>query len=77
MSQNDLWGEIIDYDNLHRSFMATKERYTIESAEFEKDLEGNLIELQNRLIWNEYKFEDEPFLAELVRQAVSQILGED
>jgi hypothetical protein len=54
--------------------MAIKKRYTIESAEFEKDLEGNLLELQNRLVWNEYRSDDEPFLTELVHQAVLQII---
>jgi hypothetical protein len=57
--------------------MAIKERYTIESARFEKDLESNIIELQNRLIWNEYRNGGEPFVTDLVCQAVLQVIQEE
>ena len=54
---NNLWGKIIDFENLYHAYRIAKrgKRYRIESLDFVKDLEVNLITLQNNLIWNMYK----------------------
>jgi retron-type reverse transcriptase len=54
---NNLWDKIIDFENLYRAYRRAKKgkRYFFESLDFVKDLEVNLITLQNKLIWNMYK----------------------
>jgi retron-type reverse transcriptase len=54
---NNLWNGVIDFENLYRAYRAAKKgkRYRYESLEFKRELEENLIILQNELIWKTYK----------------------
>jgi retron-type reverse transcriptase len=53
---NNLWEKIVDFENLYRAYRQARKgkRYFFESLDFVKDLEVNLITLQNKLIWNMY-----------------------
>jgi retron-type reverse transcriptase len=59
-SYNNLWDRVIDFENLYRAFRAAAKgkRYRRESLKFKKDLEENLIILQNDLIYKSYKPEE-------------------
>jgi retron-type reverse transcriptase len=54
---NNLYPEIYSFENLHAAYLRARrgKRDRIEVQRFELDLEGNLIQLQNELIWGEYK----------------------
>jgi hypothetical protein len=54
---NNLWEDVIDFEHLYRAYRAAKKgkRYRYESLEFKRELEENLIILQNELIWKTYK----------------------
>lgn len=54
---NNLYSRIYDFENLHRAYLKARRgrRDRREVQRFEQDLEGNLIELQNHLIWGSYK----------------------
>ena len=53
---NNLWQEFVDFENLYNAYKLARKgkRYRYESLEFIKDLEVNIITLQNQLIWNMY-----------------------
>ena len=50
---NGLWAKLIDFDNLYQAFQEARhgKRYRLEVMRFASNLEENLINLQNRLIW--------------------------
>lgn len=52
----NLYPAIYDFDNLYRAYLRARlgKRHQNEVLRFEADLEGNLIQLQNELIWDEY-----------------------
>lgn len=54
---NNLYPEIYSFENLHAAYLRARrgKRDRIEVQRFELDLEGNLIQLQNELIWGEYR----------------------
>lgn len=54
---NNLYPEIYSFENLHAAYLRARrgKRDRIEVQRFELDLEGNLIQLQNELIWGQYK----------------------
>lgn len=54
---NNLYQEIYSFENLHAAYLRARrgKRDRIEVQRFELDLEGNLIQLQNELIWGQYK----------------------
>lgn len=54
---NNLYPEIYSFENLHAAYLRARrgKRDRIEVQRFELDLEGNLIQLQNELIWGTYK----------------------
>jgi len=56
-SFNNLWNQVIDFENLYHAYRAAckGKRYRWESLKFKKNLEENLIGLQNNLIWNMYE----------------------
>jgi retron-type reverse transcriptase len=56
-SFNNLWERIIDFENLFHAYKAAckGKRYRWESLKFKKNLEENLIILQNELIWGAYQ----------------------
>jgi retron-type reverse transcriptase len=53
---NNLFTSVVDYENLYNAYVKAKrgKRYRIEALRFKENLEENLIELQNELIWNMY-----------------------
>jgi retron-type reverse transcriptase len=53
---NGIWASIIDYENLYKAYRkaAKGKRYSFESMKFRRDLEENLIQIQNELIWKTY-----------------------
>lgn len=53
---NNLFPGVVSFDALHAGYMKARrgKRHTPEVLRFEGNLEGNLIQLQNELIWNEY-----------------------
>jgi retron-type reverse transcriptase len=53
----DLWKELVSFDSLYAAYLATRKgrRRKIGVMEFEADLEGNLIQLQNELVWRSYR----------------------
>ena len=53
----NLFEKIYDYENLYASYLEARKgkRYRTEVMEFSANLDGNLIELQNELIWHTYK----------------------
>lgn len=50
---NGLWANLIDFDNLYQAFQEARhgKRYRLEVMRFASNLEENLINLQNHLIW--------------------------
>ncbi len=54
---NNLYPEIYSFENLYAAYLRARrgKRDRIEVQRFELDLEGNLIQLQNELIWGQYK----------------------
>jgi retron-type reverse transcriptase len=56
-SFTNLWERVIDFENVFHAYKAAckGKRYRWESLKFKKDLEANLIILQNDLIWDTYK----------------------
>lgn len=54
---NSIWDKVIDFGNLYFAYRAAGhgKRYRREALCFSKDLEENLIILQNELIWEMYK----------------------
>ena len=52
-----LFGKIIDFENLYEAWDAARKgkRYRDEVMRFSSDLESNLIEIQNELIWGTYQ----------------------
>lgn len=55
-THNGLFEQIITFDALHSAYMRARKgkRRSWPCRHFEKDLEGNLIQLQNDLIWGSY-----------------------
>lgn len=53
----NLYPKIYDYENLHRAYLSARKnkRYRSEVLAFSANLEENLIELQNELIYHSYK----------------------
>lgn len=53
---NNIWNEIISFENILLAYRkaAKCKRYLPEVLEFSKDLEENIIEIQNELIWGKY-----------------------
>ncbi|MFY9328508.1 MAG: reverse transcriptase/maturase family protein [Georgfuchsia sp.] len=56
-SYRHLFEQIYSFDNLYRSYLKARKgkRSRPEVQHFEQDLEGNLIQLQNELIWGQYR----------------------
>jgi len=56
-TQNDLFRHVITFDALHAAYLRARKgkRRSWPCRHFERDLEGNLIQLQNELIWGQYK----------------------
>lgn len=54
---NNLFPAIYDFENLHRAYLKARrgKRHTPEVLRFERNLEGELIQLQNELIWGQYE----------------------
>lgn len=54
---NGIFEQIITFDSLHAAYMRARKgkRQSWACRHFEKDLEGELIQLQNELIWGEYR----------------------
>lgn len=54
---NNIYPEIYSFENLHAAYLRARrgKRDRLEVQRFELDLEGSLIQLQNELIWGEYK----------------------
>ncbi|CAM5290150.1 reverse transcriptase domain-containing protein [Eoetvoesiella caeni] len=53
---NGLWAEVVDFDNLYRAFQSARKgkRYQHDVMEFAANLEENLINMQNHLIWKSW-----------------------
>jgi retron-type reverse transcriptase len=61
---NNLFPQIYSFDALHAAYTRARagKRDRVEVQRFEQDLEGNLIQLQNELIWGQYQIgEYHPF----------------
>jgi len=54
---NGLFERIVEFDALYSAYLRARrgKRKSWPCRHFEKDLEGNLIQLQNELIWGEYR----------------------
>jgi retron-type reverse transcriptase len=54
---NNLFPEIYSFDNLHDAYVRARrgKRHQADVLRFEQNLEGELIQLQNELIWREYE----------------------
>lgn len=54
---NNLFPQIYDFENLYQAYRRARagKRNRLEVLRFEQDLEGNLIQLQNELIWGMYR----------------------
>ena len=54
---NNLFPQIYDFESLHAAYLRARagKRNRLEVQRFERDLEGNLIQLQNELIWGQYQ----------------------
>ncbi|MDN5938757.1 MAG: reverse transcriptase/maturase family protein [Salinisphaera sp.] len=54
---NNLFPQIYDFEALHNAYLRARrgKRHRHEVLRFEQDLEGELIQLQNELIWGEYQ----------------------
>jgi len=57
ITHNNLFPAIYDFENLYHAFTQsdTGKRYQSEVLKFKLNLEGNLIQLQNELIWKTYQ----------------------
>lgn len=53
----NLWDKVIDFDNLHAAYLKARKghRWTSEVLRFSANLEEELINLQNQLIWGTYR----------------------
>jgi retron-type reverse transcriptase len=56
-TENHLYEKIYDFANLHAAYKRARlgKRDRLQTMVFEQDLEGNLIQLQNELIWGLYE----------------------
>ncbi|NLY33930.1 MAG: RNA-dependent DNA polymerase [Alcaligenaceae bacterium] len=54
---NNLFDQLIDFSTLYAAYLKARrgKRYSSSCIRFERDLEGNLIQLQNDLAWGSYK----------------------
>jgi len=54
---NGIWQQVIDFDKLYAAYLraAKGKRFSLESMKFKTNLEENLIQIQNELIWKMYK----------------------
>lgn len=54
---NNLYGKLIEFDTLYAAYLKARKgkRLSLSCMKFERDLEGNLIQIQNDLIWGTYK----------------------
>lgn len=54
---NHIFPKIYDFESLHQGYLRARrgKRHQAEVLRFERDLEGELIQLQNELIWGEYQ----------------------
>lgn len=52
-----MWPEIIDWENLHRSFLRARQgkRYAPAVLRFQANLEENLTQIQNQLMWHQWR----------------------
>ncbi len=58
ITYNDLWEKFIDFENLYNAYATARSgghREDIQVMRFTYDLEANLINLQNHLIWETWK----------------------
>ena len=53
---NKLWDKVIDWENLHQAYLSASKgkRFQREVLEFNSNLEENLINIQNHLIWKSW-----------------------
>lgn len=53
---NDIYEKVYDFENLHQAYLEARKgkRYRHDVLAFSKNLEENLIQLQNELIWDTY-----------------------
>ena len=56
-SYNNIWDRVISFENLLLAYRkaSRQKHYRLEVLRFTENLEENLVEIQNQLIWNEYK----------------------
>lgn len=56
-THNDLYSQIIDFDNLWQAFLTARKgkRYRREVAHFTANLEENLLNIHNHLVWGSWK----------------------
>ena len=54
---NNLWNKVIDWENLYLAYTAARKgkRYQSDVLKFSSNLEENLIDIQNRLVWKMWK----------------------
>lgn len=54
---NNLFEKLVTFDSLYAAYLEARKgkRESVSCLVFERDLEGNLINLQNELIWGQYK----------------------
>lgn len=54
---NGLWGQLIDFENLYRAYRGARagKRYHLEVMRYAADVETNLVNLQNHLIWKSWQ----------------------
>lgn len=57
ITHNNLYPQVYDFGNIYDAWNKSKKgkRYKPEILRFSQDLEGNLIQIQNELIWKTYK----------------------
>ena len=57
VTYNNLFSQIYDFENLYNAYLKARrgKRDRREVLKFELNLEENLIQLQNELIWGTYK----------------------
>lgn len=55
-THNNLFDKIVDWENLHRAFVAARQgkRFAPSVLRFQKDLEENLTNIQNHLMWGSW-----------------------
>lgn len=56
-THSDLFRHVYDFENLYQAYLRARrnKRYRRDVLQFHQDLEGNLIQIQNQLIWKTYK----------------------